>query len=63
MPELLHEEVLSRRGPIERVRRYWRGAHPELGALHAGLTGRETLEERDRVRPTHTVRVEAAGAP
>jgi hypothetical protein len=50
-PELLDEKIICRCGHFVRVRRWWRGAHPALGAIIRGLTGWETVEERDCIRP------------
>jgi hypothetical protein len=55
--DVLHEEVLYQHGSYRRVRRYLRGAHPELGQLHRGYTGLETLVEVDVIVPSTVVRV------
>jgi hypothetical protein len=55
--KLLHEEVILQRGRLQRVRRWWHGAHPELGTIIQGWTGRETVEEKDRILPSHVFRV------
>jgi hypothetical protein len=51
--DLLDEKVIYCHGHYQRVRRWWRGVHPGLGAIIRGLTGWETVEERDCIRP-HT---------
>lgn len=56
--EILDEQVVSRNGPFVRIKRWLRGAHPELGTLMWGLTGWETLVEKDVIRPIHTFIVE-----
>jgi hypothetical protein len=56
-PELLDEQVISQRGHCQRVRRWWRGVHPEKGTIIQGLTGWETVEERDRILPLRTFAV------
>jgi hypothetical protein len=52
--ELLDEKVIASHGPCQRVRRWWRGVHPEKGIIVRGWTGWETVEEADRVLPLHT---------
>ena len=49
--QLLDEKVVYQNGHFQRVRRWWRGVHPGLGAITRGLTGWETVEERDCIRP------------
>ena len=51
--ELLDEQILSTSGAWQRVRRWWRGIHTELGTITHGWSGWETIEECDRVRPVH----------
>lgn len=51
MPKLIATVVLYRKGPFTRIRRYWSGHHPNLGVLHFGWTGPETIEERDVLWP------------
>ncbi len=60
-PELLNEKILSRRGSFKRVRRWWRGIHPDRGTITKGWTGWETVEEADRVLPIKTFTV--SGGP
>jgi hypothetical protein len=50
---LLSEEVLTKQGAFERVRRYWRGGYPELenSVLVFGWQGKETKQEVSVVRP------------
>jgi hypothetical protein len=55
--ELLDEIILLQRGRFQRVRRYWRGIHPERGVITYGWTGWETVEECDRVLPLNTVNI------
>jgi hypothetical protein len=50
---LLHEQVLRLQGAFRLVRRWWRGWHPELGQLHRGWRGRETVAEVSAVRASH----------
>lgn len=57
--ELLDEQVICQSGSWQRVRRWWRGIHPELGTITHGWSGWETLEECDRVRALYTVVVNA----
>jgi hypothetical protein len=56
--ELLDEKVIWQNGQMQRIRRWWRGIHPCRGVITRGLTGWETLEERDRVLPVRTFTVE-----
>ena len=57
--ELLHEEILEKHGAFQRVRRYWKGWHPELedAVLTNGWTGKETKQEIDVIRPSKTFRI------
>ena len=55
--ELLDQHVLFQHGPLQRVRRWWRGIHPEKGTITWGWTGWETVEEKDRIVPAHTFTV------
>ena len=52
--ELLDQKVIYQRGPCQRVRRWWKGVRPEKGVIIQGLTGKETLEETERILPLHT---------
>jgi hypothetical protein len=49
--ELLDEKVMFQRGRLQRVRRWWRGIHPDKGTITRGWTGWETVEEKDRIMP------------
>lgn len=55
--ELLDEQVISQRGPFERIKRWWRGVHPERGKIVYGWSGWETVEEKDRIRPLRIIEV------
>lgn len=57
MIEILDEQVIYQQGSFRRVRRWLRGAHPDLGVLIWGLTGLETLQEKDVIKPMFTVTV------
>ena len=48
-PLVLDEKVVNRHGAVEIVRRYIKGWWPELGQLHWGLSGPETVVEIVRV--------------
>lgn len=62
-PELLDQTVILRRGSYQRVRRWWRGVHPQKGTITNGWTGWETVEETDHIIPFHTFAVtDRAGA-
>lgn len=51
MIEILDEQVISQRGCFRQIRRWLRGAHPELGVLVWGLTGLETVQETTAIKP------------
>ena len=52
--ELLDQKVICQYGPWQRVLRWWKGVRPKKGVIIQGLTGKETLEETDRILPLHT---------
>lgn len=56
-PEIIGEEIIEKPGSLSRRRSYLRGWHPELGKLHLGLQGCETLVETDAIRPLITFMV------
>ena len=60
--QLLDQRVIHQIGPLQRVRRWWKGIHPEKGTIIRGLTGLETVEEIDRIVPIHTFRVASKAA-
>jgi hypothetical protein len=47
--KLLDEKVISHLGCLSRIRRWWRGVHPERGTITLGWSGWETVEEKDHV--------------
>lgn len=55
--DILNEQVVSRSGSFVRIKRWLRGVHPELGVIMWGLTGWETLIEKDIIKPIHTFTV------
>ncbi|HLJ92920.1 MAG TPA: hypothetical protein VKU02_06980 [Gemmataceae bacterium] len=55
--ELLDEHVLFQHGRFQRVRRWWRGIHPDRGKVVHGWSGWETVEEVDRIVPAWTFTV------
>jgi hypothetical protein len=59
-PEVLDEQVIFEHGHFQRVRRWWRGIHPDKGVVIRGLSGWETVEEIDRILPMRTVFVKEA---
>ena len=59
--ELLDEKVIYQRGRLQRVRRWWKGVHPERGVIVYGWTGWETVEECDRILPLGTIHVNNLG--
>ena len=60
-PELLDAKVIAQRGRVQRIRRWWRGVHPEKGTMTKGWTGWETIEEKDIIVP-HTIAMNAESA-
>jgi hypothetical protein len=58
--DLLDEKVIFQNGRLQRVRRWWRGIHPDRGVIVHGWTGWETVEECDRILPLGTVNVNDA---
>ena len=52
--QILDEKVVYQNGHFQRVRRWWRGPHPEKGTITRGWTGWETVEERERILPVQT---------
>jgi hypothetical protein len=52
--ELLDQQIIRQHGPLQRVRRWWRGIQPDKGTITWGWTGWETVEEKDRLVPAHT---------
>ena len=58
--EVLDEQVILEHGHFQRVRRWWRGIHPDKGVVVQGWTGWETVEEKDRILPMRTVFVREA---
>lgn len=59
-PEVLDEQVLYQQGVYRRVRQYLRGWHPELGVLHMGWQGQETIVEKDMIRASVKFMVQSA---
>ena len=57
--ELLQEEILFKSGAFERVRRFWKGWHPELenAKLGMGWKGKETEQEVTIIKPSKTFKV------
>jgi hypothetical protein len=49
--DLLDEKIIYQNGRFQRVRRWWKGAHPDRGTITHGWTGWETVEERERILP------------
>jgi hypothetical protein len=48
---ILDEKIIARKGPLQRIKRWWKGIHPDRGTVHQGWTGLETVEEKDRIVP------------
>jgi hypothetical protein len=55
--DILDVRVLGHQGPLQRIRRWWRGVHPERGVIVRGWTGLETMEETIRFMPVQFVLV------
>jgi hypothetical protein len=53
-PQVLGEQILYQQGSFKRVKRYLKGFHPELGKLYEGLSGKETIQEKDIITPVIT---------
>lgn len=59
--ELLDEELILGRGSFRRVRRWYKGCHPELGGtIVKGYTGLETVVVSDVLKPMVEFVVEEA---
>ena len=56
-PELIKEDLVHVGGCIYRLTRYFRGQWSKLGKIHWGLSGLETIEEREIIRVPHTFMV------
>ena len=56
--DLLDMKVIYQQNAVQRVRRWWRGVHPDKGIITRGWTGWETVEEKDLLIPIHTFTVE-----
>ena len=56
-PKVLAEEVLTGQGTFRRVRQFLSGWHSELGIMTNGWQGRETVVEKDSIRPLFVFRV------
>jgi len=55
--EILDEHILYQNGCFKRVKRWLRGKHPQLGILHQGYTGWETIQEVDVIMAMKTFTV------
>jgi len=58
--ELLCEQVIEENGSFKRVKRWWRGWHPELGKLCFGWQGKETIQEIAVIKPIMIIEVKPA---
>jgi hypothetical protein len=58
---ILDEKIISRKGPLQRIKQWWKGIHPDRGAVHQGWTGWETVEEKDRIVPERVFTVKKDG--
>lgn len=56
-PEILDEQILAQNGSYRKVKQYLKGWHPDLGKLHMGWQGKETIIERDVISPVRTFTV------
>ena len=58
--ELLSEVVLKDNGAFKKIRRYYKGWHPEIPnavLISNGYQGKETKVEIDIIKPSKTVEV------
>jgi hypothetical protein len=49
--ELLDEKIIYQNGCYRRVKRWFKGSHPEIGIIIKGFTGLETIVEQDVIIP------------
>lgn len=54
MREILDEQTIYEQRSYRQIRRYIRGWYPEEGKLTYGWGGRETIVERDVIKPIRT---------
>lgn len=55
--EVLDTFIVCQQGGFRCVLEYVRGWYPELGRLHVGYQGQETIIEKDILTPTRTFNV------
>jgi hypothetical protein len=55
--DLLDEKIIYQNGRFQRIRRWWKGSHPDRGTIIHGWTGWETVEERERILPVRIFEV------
>ena len=55
--EILDEQIIYQQGSFRKIRRWLRGIQPHLGIIINGLTGLETLQETNIIKPIHTFTV------
>lgn len=55
--EILDEHIIYQNGPYKRIKRWIKGVHPQLGVVIKGLTGWETMVEKDVIKPLHKFQV------
>jgi hypothetical protein len=51
MYKVLFKQVIDGTGPVQTIQWYILGHHPEIGKLHWGLQGAETVVETKNVSP------------
>lgn len=61
--DLLDTKVIHEGDIVQRVRRWWRGIHPDRGVITQGWSGWETIEETVRIVPLHRFTVSLEGSP
>jgi hypothetical protein len=49
--ELLDEKIIYTNGCFKRVKRWFRGSHPNIGVIIKGFTGLETVVEQSVIMP------------
>jgi hypothetical protein len=57
-PEILDTHIIYQQNSFAIVRRWLRGAHPNLGVITWGWTGFETIQEKCIIRPIQSFIVE-----
>ncbi len=56
--KVLDTQILWQQGSCISIRRYLSGWHPEMGVLHWGWSGKETIQEKIIIKPLHVFLIE-----